>query len=343
MRRGLLLFIIANLIVFGIIINYLFTLITLLFEDCSADAIHPADLPAPNSEVNVGINRPQYIPKILHQTWMNETIPEKWRVPQQSCLDLHKDWEYKLWTNEKSRDFIAKEYPWFLETFDNYPYPIMRADAIRYFVLATYGGIYLDLDDGCQRPLDPLLSYRAWLRKTVPTGISNDAMGSAPQHPFFLRVIQNLQKYSRNWQVPYVTVMYSTGPLFLSVIWKEYMAEAKTDDEKRVRILMPDEYNKKPWAFFGVYKGSSWHQGDAKTIFWLGQHWLLVTVLVIFLAVSLYTCGFCLYRRISARRSPRARGYSPVATASVWPWRRRSSGSRDMVEASHKRYDQDEV
>ena len=38
-------------------------------------------------------------------------------------------------------------YPWFLETFDNYQFPIQRADAIRYFVLAHYGGIYIDLDD----------------------------------------------------------------------------------------------------------------------------------------------------------------------------------------------------
>lgn len=118
----------------------------------------------------------------------------------------------------------------------------MRADAIRYFVLATYGGIYIDLDDGCQRKLDPLLSYRAWLRKTVPTGISNDAMGAVPQHPFFLRVIQSLKHYRRDWKVPYITVMGNTGPLFLSVVWKEYMKEVNGDEEKRVRILMPDEY-----------------------------------------------------------------------------------------------------
>lgn len=94
MRRGLILFLIANFIIFGVIINYVFTLITLLFEDCSADAIHPADIPAPNSDL---INtRPQFIPKIIHQTWQNETIPEKWRAPQQSCLDLHGDYEYMV-------------------------------------------------------------------------------------------------------------------------------------------------------------------------------------------------------------------------------------------------------
>jgi len=42
---------------------------------------------------------------------------------------------------------IGVRYPWFLETWDSYPFPIERADAIRYFALVHYGGIYIDLDD----------------------------------------------------------------------------------------------------------------------------------------------------------------------------------------------------
>lgn len=183
----------------------------------------------------------------------------------------------QLWTDEKSREFIKAEYPWFLETFDSYPFPIQRADTIRYFVLAFYGGVYLDLDDGCNRRLDPLLSYPAWVRRTVPTGISNDAMGSVPQHPFFHTVIERLQHYNRNWGMPYITVMYSTGPLFLSVIWTEYL-RVKRPLEDHVRILMPDEYKGFSWSFFNITKGSSWHGKDAQTIFWMGKHWLLLTV-----------------------------------------------------------------
>jgi mannosyltransferase OCH1-like enzyme len=63
---------------------------------------------------------------------------------------------HQLWTNEKSRDFIQTEYPWFLETYDAYPYPIMRADAIRYFILSHYGGIYIDLDDVCSPKCCPI-------------------------------------------------------------------------------------------------------------------------------------------------------------------------------------------
>jgi len=93
-------------------------------------------------------------------------------------------------------------------------------------------------------------------------------MGSVPGHPFFLRVIETLRDHARNWHVPYITVMASTGPLFLSIVWKEYSKWGLPDDE-RVRILMPAEYSKNSWSFFTVVKGSSWHSGDAKTIFWV--------------------------------------------------------------------------
>ena len=56
---------------------------------------------------------------------------------------------YQLWTNDTTRELLTNEYPWFLRTYDNYKYPIQRADSIRYFILAHYGGIYVDLDNVC--------------------------------------------------------------------------------------------------------------------------------------------------------------------------------------------------
>lgn len=70
-----------------------------------------------------------------------------WETGADWCFNL------QLWTDAKSRELIATEYPWFLSTFDNYSQPIQRADAIRYFVLSHYGGVYIDLDD--VRPLFP--------------------------------------------------------------------------------------------------------------------------------------------------------------------------------------------
>lgn len=36
------------------------------------------------------------IPKIIHQTYANTSIPDHWKPAQRSCLDLHPDYEYKV-------------------------------------------------------------------------------------------------------------------------------------------------------------------------------------------------------------------------------------------------------
>ncbi|KAE8361458.1 MIPC synthase subunit [Aspergillus caelatus] len=309
MRRGLLIFLLINLAILILLARSVSTLLSLLFEDGAADAVHRAELPSPNSSLVE--QRPQIIPKIIHQTYKNETIPERWVDAQQRCIDMHPDYEYILWTDGKSREFIAAKYPWFLKTFDGYEYPIQRADSIRYFVLAHYGGTYIDLDDGCNRRLDPLLAYPAWVRRTVPTGISNNVMGSVPQHPFFVRVTQMLQQHDRHWVLPYITIMYSTGPLFLSVIWKEYIQDYPSE-RNRVRILMQDEYQKYSWSFFTHHLGNSWHGKDARFIFWMGQHWMFVTLCGFLLAAVGGFCLFWVYGRILLLGAPYRYHYAKV-------------------------------
>lgn len=94
MRRGLAVFLGINLVVIAFLVRSVFTLLTLLVEDGSADAIHSAEIPAPNSILID--NLPQLIPKIIHQTYVNDTIPEHWREAQRSCIDLHEDYEYRV-------------------------------------------------------------------------------------------------------------------------------------------------------------------------------------------------------------------------------------------------------
>ncbi|KAK3059797.1 hypothetical protein LTS18_010038, partial [Coniosporium uncinatum] len=147
MKRSVLLFFFIQILIVGYLIHSCWTLLSLLFVDGASDSISRAELPGPNSDLAHKGQRKQLIPKIIHQTYINESIPAHWVEPQKSCIDLHPDYEYRLWTDKKAREFIAAEYPWFLETFDGYGFNIQRADAIRYFVLAHYGGIYIDLDD----------------------------------------------------------------------------------------------------------------------------------------------------------------------------------------------------
>lgn len=104
MRKGTIIFLGVNLFVIGLLLNAFSTLIGLLFENGAADGITRAEIPAPGSDLIE--NRTQMIPKIIHQTYINASIPVQWQAGQQSCIDLHDDYEYKvtsLHLHEKAR------------------------------------------------------------------------------------------------------------------------------------------------------------------------------------------------------------------------------------------------
>jgi hypothetical protein len=66
------------------------TFIGLLFESGMQNAILPENLISRTSWPED--RRP--IPKIIHQTWKNDTVPEMWSIAQYSCHDLHPDYRY---------------------------------------------------------------------------------------------------------------------------------------------------------------------------------------------------------------------------------------------------------
>lgn len=126
-----------------------------------------------------------------------------------------------MWNTTSAHEFLEEEYKWFLPTYDGYRYPIQRIDALKYFVLYHYGGVYMDLDIACRRPLDPLLGLPAWFPEASPLGVNNDLMATEPQHPIFKKLTDGLIAHNRNWIFPYVTIFWTTGPHF-SVILEEW-------------------------------------------------------------------------------------------------------------------------
>jgi hypothetical protein len=102
MRRGVIVFLLVTIVVLGFAVHSVWILLGLLVASGREDAILRGELPAPNSSL---INeKPQLIPKIIHQTYINESIPAHWKGPQQSCLDLHPDYEYKVGYTEKTNN-----------------------------------------------------------------------------------------------------------------------------------------------------------------------------------------------------------------------------------------------
>jgi mannosyltransferase OCH1-like enzyme len=131
-------------------------------------------------------------------------------------------------------------------------------------------------------------------------------MGAVPRHPFFLKAIDSLPDYNRKWLLPYITVMASTGPLFLSIIWRHYN-NAGPEGADRVRILFPAEYNHHSWSFFTHHLGNSWHNNDVKLIFWMAQHWIMLTIVGFAIGFSLLGCIYTVFIRPRQNQNTKAR------------------------------------
>lgn len=211
------------------------------------------------------------VPKLIHQTWKDKNIPKKWKKAQQSCIDNHKDYTYKLWTDEEGLDLIKKEYPWFLKTYQSYPYDIQRVDAVRYFILHKYGGIYIDLDVGCNQKLEFMRQAEFTAPLTYPVGISNDVMSSVPGSRYLERAIHRLKSWNHWLFIKYIQVMFGTGPMFLT---SQY-ATAHSKVTRDVRVIPAPLYGKYDFsgdpAFYHLH-GSSWHANDAAFIFLLDTY-----------------------------------------------------------------------
>lgn len=194
------------------------------------------------------------IPKTIHQTWRDRSIPAYLRPFQASWRIHHADWEYRLWTDLDNRALIAEHYPWFLACYDAYECEIQRVDAARYFILHRYGGLYVDLDFECLQPLTEVLNTQTCIFGSEPeahaahhhreTVVANALMASSPNHPLWTVVHEQLlvKRHARNKRGE-VDVLNSTGPLMLTDAIARYDGSDVTITDPGVFYPMLDATN----------------------------------------------------------------------------------------------------
>ncbi|MCC8154332.1 MAG: glycoside transferase family 32 [Tannerellaceae bacterium] len=167
----------------------------------------------------------QLIPKIIHQTWKTVPLSLPFSALANTWKTFLPDWEYILWTDEMNRELIAGDFPEFLEAYDQYPRNVQRADAIRYFILKKYGGLYVDIDFECLESVEPLLMNAQFVAGKEPAAhaqrfekeyiICNAFMASIPESDFIRFVCDKVKErssYSINSQTDVLT---TTGPFFI--------------------------------------------------------------------------------------------------------------------------------
>ena len=170
------------------------------------------------------------IPPIIHFIWFNDLyttdnnpIPHHGSHAPARCRLFNPSYTIHIWNSSAARSFLQTHYPAILPVYNAYPYPIQRVDLLKYFLLRHYGGVYMDLDVACRRPLDPLLQFSAWWPKARPLGVNNDLMAARRGHPVVEYATGRLgERAGWWWGSDWVTVFWSTGPRFMSDVLKEW-------------------------------------------------------------------------------------------------------------------------
>jgi len=131
------------------------------------------------------------IPKIIHMIWIG---PEK--CPYKESIESYKrnnsDWEVKIWDN----DAVSK-----FDIYNKWVYSKMtswagKADVLRLEILHNYGGLYVDMDSRCLKPLDGLVDGLVCFgMRGNGGGVNNCALGCISKHPAFEKIVYGLEAH----------------------------------------------------------------------------------------------------------------------------------------------------
>ena len=174
------------------------------------------------------------IPKLLHQSYKGPCgwPSGQWQEWSQGCRDVNADWQWVFWSDQDNRQlFRSAELRRYASTYSTIQNPVARADFARLAYMFAYGGVYLDLDIQCHRPIEALLAeYRdvgtSGARVIIGTlgleepgwyggnRVPNAIMVSEPGHPLWLLCME-LVSESLLSENPPVSVEAIAGPVLL--------------------------------------------------------------------------------------------------------------------------------
>lgn len=93
------------------------------------------------------------IPRVIHQTYKRRNDP-RWGPLMDGWATLNPGWEHRFYDDEACASFVRANFPELLDVYEFLSPGAQRADLFRYLIVLHEGGVYLDADAECLRPLD---------------------------------------------------------------------------------------------------------------------------------------------------------------------------------------------
>jgi mannosyltransferase OCH1-like enzyme len=192
------------------------------------------------------------IPRVFHQIWLGpDPLPEGCEPYRLSWLEHNPGWELHLWM-EGDIPTDARRH----EVFETLRNPAERSDILRFEILWRVGGIYIDMDFECLRPIEPLLAgarFVAGYRK--PERVNNAFVGSVPAHAATDRALTQIQPRTTYGPVD----KSGTGPVFLDRVLAGFGEEVTLLDQP---ILYPRTQRQLEQAYAVHHRARTWKDAD---------------------------------------------------------------------------------
>lgn len=207
------------------------------------------------------------IPKIIHQIWIGGPVPEIFKPLNRTWVQryLGRGWRYKLWTDEDVKDFPMQNRE-FYDATDN---PGVKSDLLKWEIIHRYGGVYVDMDHECLRPLDILHYVYDFYTCLQPLDSGLLQLGAAlfaatPGHPILKHCIDTVKDDWHHKGAP-----TKTGPLHFTKSFLHTAAQAGG-----VVAALPSFYMYPLTVKDVDINYAGWKRGGAYAVHWWARSWM---------------------------------------------------------------------
>lgn len=260
------------------------------------------------------------VPKIIHQIWYQgeEHVPQNYNFYASTWKHYNKDYEYLLWDHEDIEHLISKIFPQYFVFYSSLPEMIQKIDFAKYCIMYAYGGIYIDMDCECLKPIDDLfiksrkklfvVSLNVDIFEQVASNYyntlyNNGWFASSQKNVLWKMVMKHIvkQPIQRQWYETNIGYIFrTTGPKAFSEIvnnfsGKEVLEDNLIDPIKWTDYISPShiDYSKYSDSYsihhYGskCINGNSWQSNNeiiiGMLLHYFKKYWKLSAVIVVLL------------------------------------------------------------
>ena len=185
------------------------------------------------------------IPKHFHWIWLGSPVPKQQMKWMFSWILKHPGFQCTVWqdfTDLQNQTYFDKAVNW-----------AAKADIARYEILYRHGGVYVDTDFECYKPIDTFLESGSLLVKEPEGAVANSIIGLKAGDPFIKYCIDNLPAWIDEHAGQGTNVQ--SGPVFFTEMCKRFGVSSYVENTK---LFFPYTIKEPPFIYPESYAAPHW-------------------------------------------------------------------------------------